>query len=204
MNADVRRTTLGLLLLAACAPAGVRAQFSEERDWAEISLSGRTPESIILAWPTFSYRLARLMIAKYGQPTEATDQRIIWLDNGPWMKTVVYRDPPGRTYNRSKGRLEQSAAYRVLADKLDALARFDKGIEADEKEGRLTASSDDEGDNFLALNLADEVLKGRRTAREASDFRQNASRLRDAGKSSRYFDRLLFVRGGRPANPRSR
>ncbi|MDD5304050.1 MAG: hypothetical protein PHS14_13195, partial [Elusimicrobia bacterium] len=82
--------------------------------------------------------------------------------------------------------------------------RFDKGIEADAKEGRLTASSDDESENFLALNLADEVLKGRRTPREASDFRQNAFRLRDAGKSSPYFDRLLFVRGGRSANAESR
>ncbi|MDD5305209.1 MAG: hypothetical protein PHS14_19080, partial [Elusimicrobia bacterium] len=130
MNANVRRTTLGLLLLAACAPAGARAQFGEDTDFTEIALSGRTAESIILAWPTYSYRLARLMISKYGQPTEATDQRITWLDNGPWMRTVVYRDPPGRTYNRSKGRLEQSAAYRVPAARLDALARFDKGIEA--------------------------------------------------------------------------
>ena len=204
MNDPIRRATLALFTIAACAAAAiVHAQFSVESDLAEISLSGRTAESIILTWPTYSYRLARLMIDKYGQPSEATDQRVTWHDNGPWKRTVVHRDAPGRTFDRSKGRLEQSAAYRVPAQRLDALARFDKGIEADAKEGVLTASSDDESENFLALNLADEVLRGRRTAREATDFRQNVSRLRDSGKSSPYYNRLMFVRRARAPKPAS-
>jgi hypothetical protein len=204
MNDPIRRATLVLFLIAGCAAAAiVRAQFGVESDLAEITLSGRTAESIILSWPTYSYRLARLMIDKYGQPSEATDQRVIWHDNGPWKRTVVHRDAPGRTYNRSRGRLEQSVAYNVPAQKLDALARFDKSIEAAVNEGLLTASSDDESANILALNLADEVLRGRRTAREATDFRQNVSRLRDSGRSSPYFERLMFVRRVRVPKPAS-
>ncbi|MBI2386501.1 MAG: hypothetical protein HYV14_10865 [Elusimicrobia bacterium] len=202
MNDAACRMALGLLLLAACAPSAARAQFREEPDLAEISLSGETPESVILLWPTFSYRLARLMIAKYGQPSQATDHSLVWEGNGQWKRTVVYRVPPmQRTLTRGGGRLEQTVAYRVPARRIDDLGRFDKKIEADATEKRLTARSDDESENFLVLNLADEVLRGRRTPQEAADFRRSAARLRDSGKSSPYFDRLLFVAKEKPAKP---
>lgn len=204
MNDPMRRAILALLLTAACARESVVAQMREEMDLAEISLSGKTPESIILLWPTYSFHLARLMIDKYGQPAEATDRSLVWLDNGPWKKTVVYRVPPEeRPLGRNKGRLEQSVAYRVPKGRLDALARFDKDIEADAKAGRLTARSDDESLNFLDLNLADEVLQGRRTAREAYDFRREVTRLRDAGKTSPYLTGLMFAHSDRHADPES-
>jgi hypothetical protein len=198
MNDAVRITALGLLLLSSWAPSAARAQFRQEMDLGEISLSGETPESIILLWPTFSYRLARLMIARYGQPTRASDHSLVWSGNGQWARTVVYRD----TQKSGGGsRLEQSVAYRVPEARLGDLARFDEDIEVDRKEGWLTARSDDEAENFLALNLADEVLKGRRTPSQAAEFRRSAARLRDAGKSLPYFERLLFVRGGIPLKP---
>lgn len=204
MNAPARRTTLGLLLLAACAPAGAGAQYLGPLELDEISLSGRTPESIILTWPAFSYRLSRLMISKYGQPSEATDHRLVWRDKGPWKWTAVYRIAPGgRLPWKNRGRLEQSVAYRVPAGKLGDLARFDPDIEADAEEGLLTARSDEESANYLALNLADEVLRGRRTPQEAHNFRESVTRQQDTGKSSPYLERLLFVPGGSPANEES-
>jgi len=102
MNDPIRRATLALFLIAACAAARSFTRNSAwESDLAEITLSGRTAESIILAWPTYSYRLARLMIAKYGQPSEATDTGHMH-DNWPWKRTVVHRDAPGRIFNRGK------------------------------------------------------------------------------------------------------
>jgi hypothetical protein len=202
MNDTARRTALGLLLLGAGAT--VRAQMHNIEDATDISVSGKTPESIIISWPTYSYRLARMMIAKYGQPTEAGEKRLVWDDNGPWKRTVVYReDPTGRVFKRSRGRLEQSAAYRVTADKLDALARFDKELEADVDAGRLIVRSDSESENFLALNLADEVIKGRRSPKDASELREKLSHLQRSGKASSYTDGLLFVRKDQFANPES-
>ncbi|MBI2787528.1 MAG: hypothetical protein HYX59_02495 [Elusimicrobia bacterium] len=200
MNHAARLAAIGLLL-ASWTPSAARAQFRQEIDLGEISLSGETPESIILLWPTFSYRLARLMIARYGQPARASDHSLVWSGNGQWARTVVYRDSQ-RTGGGS--RLEQSVAYRVPEARLEDLARFDKDIEADRKEGWLTVRADDEAENFLALNLADEVVKGKRTPRDAADFRRSAARLRDAGKSLPYFDRLLFVPLGSPGSRGSR
>lgn len=199
-----RRTVLSLLILAGAAPTAARAQFREEMDLSEVALSGTTPESIILLWPTFSYRLARLMIARYGQPAEYSDHSLVWIDNAPWKRTVVYRVPPGdRPIAGEGGRLEQSAAYRVPENRVSDLGRFDPDIEADAKAGRLTAISDDESDNFLALNLADDVIRGRRSPKEAAEFRRKQARLRDSGKSSAYLTRLLFVPAGSSANPES-
>jgi hypothetical protein len=197
MNAAARMIALGLLL-AAHAPE-LRAQPLDD-----VSSAGMPPESLILLWPARSYGLARMMLAEYGQPFEASDHRLVWLENGPWKKTVVYRNPPGESVLGSEaGRLEQSVAYRVPEDKLAALARFDRQIGVDPREGRITVLSNSESVNFLALNLADEVVQGRRTAREAALFRRKLLRLRNAGKFSHYLEGLLFFRGkaGNPESP---
>lgn len=199
----VRRIALALLLLVAAAPSA-RAQFREEADLSGIGLSGQTPESIILHWPTYSYRLARMMLSQYGQPVEASDHRLTWLDNGPWKKTVVYRKPPKeRALTEDAGRLQQTVAYRVPADRLGDLGRFDMDIEADKETGRLTAISDSESENFLILNLADEVIRGRRSPKSAKDFRRKQLSLRDAGKTSPYLEKLLFVPEGARVDPES-
>ncbi|MDO8756693.1 MAG: hypothetical protein Q7J64_01665 [Elusimicrobiota bacterium] len=165
MNDRVRRTMLGLLLPATFVPWPARAQYEDRDNLTEIALSGETPESIILLWPTFSHRLARQMISRYGLPVDSTDERVVWRDNGPWKRIVVYRNPPDDgLFRKSRGRLEQSVAYELTPGRAAALAEFDKSIEADEKAGLLTARTDDESSNILALNLADEVLRGRRTA----------------------------------------
>ncbi len=203
MNELVRRIALGLLLLASAAPSG-RAQFREEADLSGIGLSGQTPESIILHWPTFSYRLARLMLSEYGQPVESSDHRLTWIDNGPWKRTVVYRKAPKeRMLAGDGGRLEQSVAYRVPPDRLADLGRFNMDVEADKEAGRLTVISDSESENFLTLNLADEVIRGRRSPKSAKDFRRKQLRLMDAGKTSPYLERLLFVPAGAAVDPES-
>ncbi|UPT74785.1 MAG: hypothetical protein M0D55_03435 [Elusimicrobiota bacterium] len=202
MKAALLRSLALALLAAPWYPAS--AQFRDEPDPTETNVSGKTPETIILSWPTYSYRLARAMIAQYGQPTEARDEALVWHDNGPWKRTVVHREAPGgRAFKRNKGRLEQSAAYRADPAKLDLLARYDREIEADLSEGRLTSRADTEAENFLALNLADEVLTGRREPREAAQLRQKLLHEGPAGKSSSYRDGLMFGRDDQFANPES-
>lgn len=188
--------------LTLAVPAA--AQFRDDPDPTETNVSGRTAETTILSWPTFSYRLARMMIAEYGQPSEIRDDAVVWNDNGPWKRTVVYRDPPsGRVFRRNKGRLEQSAAYRANPDALDRLAAFDRDVEVDLAEARITSRADSEADNFISLNLADEVLSGRKDPKEAASLRQKLEREAPAGKSSSYRDGLLFSAPERYADPES-
>ena len=35
---------------------------------------------------------AKKMIQKYGYPQEATMSRLIWYNNGPWKRTIIYKE----------------------------------------------------------------------------------------------------------------
>ncbi len=205
MNELARRIVGGVLLLAAGIPPGARAQFHEEPDPTDIALSGKTAESIIIAWPTYSYRLARLMIEEYGQPAMLSDDSLVWLDAGPWRRTVVYREskPGDSTPPRHPGRLEQSVAYRVPPEQADALRSFDPLIEADANANLLSYRSDLESENILTLNLADDVIGGRSKPEEAANRRRELLKLSQAGKSSPYLERLLFVQPVKNLDPES-
>jgi hypothetical protein len=188
MNDRTGTRTLAFIALAALAAAAARAQFTPDPDATEINLSGRTPETVIIGWPMQSYRLARMMISEYGQPSEVRDASLTWLGTKPWSRIVVYREAPADS--RGRGRLEQSAAYRMTPGREDSLASFDPTVAS--SDGLLTARADSESENFLALNLADDVVNGRRSPRQASALRARLLKLWNSGKSSPYLERLLF------------
>ena len=155
--------------------------------------ASQTPESVILKWPEGARATAREMIAKYGQPSRFSEGALVWIANGPWRKTVVYRNAwPHFIGRRDKDYLEQTIAYRVPAEKIDDLKRFDRRIEVDESRGRLSARSESEPMNFLALNLADEIVSDKRTVDDARDFYKRTESLSKSGKSSAYMEGFLF------------
>jgi hypothetical protein len=171
----------------------------------EGTASSKTPEDAIRKWPEAARVTALAMIAKYGRPTRYSKDALVWIDNGPWEKTVVYRGAwPHFVGRKNKDYLEQTIAYRVPAGKIDELKRFDRRLEVNESRSQLSARSESEPMNFLALNLAHEIVMDRSSVEDARDFYVKTERLSKAGKSSRYMDGLLFpsrVRDLGPASP---
>jgi hypothetical protein len=49
-------------------------------------------EAMINTWASVPQKVARRMIEKYGPPNEAIPSRLIWYQNGPWKRTILYRD----------------------------------------------------------------------------------------------------------------
>jgi hypothetical protein len=49
-------------------------------------------DQILSTWPEKQREGALKIITKYGFPQEATVSRLIWYNNGPWKRTIVYRD----------------------------------------------------------------------------------------------------------------
>ena len=49
-------------------------------------------KKIIEQWPATSKMAAENTITFYGPPNEATPSRLIWYNNGPWKRTIAYRD----------------------------------------------------------------------------------------------------------------
>jgi hypothetical protein len=165
-----RAVGLGLLtaLLAGAAPA-------------------RSPEAVIRSWPKPAQTAAKALIEKYGAPQRVGDRELVWVDNGPWLRTVAHRDArAGADY------LEQAIAYEAPAEAIAYLRSFSPRVAYDPASKELSARSQSEALNFLALNLADEIARGNRSVESARGFYEKTTALRSAGKSSPYTGGFLF------------
>lgn len=156
-------------------------------------------EQILGGWGDAPQRVARRTIDKYGPPNEATPCRLIWFDNGPWKRTIVYRDEVPHNFPKPHtDLLEQFIDYRVPPGRFSELAAYDGSVVPERTKGEISARCDMEEMNFLALNLAHDVATGRRSAEDARrEYAAQATAFmlkRDAP----YTERLLFgiQRGG--------
>jgi hypothetical protein len=120
-----------------------------------------------------------------------------------WKRIVVRRDAAVHDFpSRHSDYVEQTISYRVPVDKLGELAAFDGSLIPDRGRGELTSRAESEASNYLALNLADEIVSGKKTVPEARRFLSKQSRLSASGKSSTYAEGLLFQQPkSDPADP---
>jgi hypothetical protein len=146
-----------------------------------------TPESIIRTWPAPERAAAGAMLEKYGKPAQFDRKALVWVKNGIWKRTIVYRSGP-----HDREFLQQTIGYIVPDDKLADLKRFNRSLEASTTAGELTFASDREATNILALNLADEIVAGKKSVAEARAAFEKTARLAASGKSSPYTKRLRF------------
>jgi hypothetical protein len=156
--------------------------------------SGATDaQSVIESWPAESKKAAQKMIQKYGQPDEVTASLVMWNDNGPWKKTLVYKQEVDHRFPAPhKDVLQQFVDYQVPPDKFDELAMYDGSVIAERTKGELSARCDMEEANILALNLADEVITGKRGVEDARKFYGEQIMLLKQGQSSPYLSKLRF------------
>ena len=187
MNTVIRKgrvAGLGLLALLVCATAAPQGA---------IAMAVETPESIVMRWPPRTRNAAGLLLEKYGTPDQFDRNALVWFNNGEWKRTVVRRtvsrrDPAGK----NRDYLEQTVGYLVPADKVADLKRFSPMIEMSTTAGELTFASESESKNRLALNLANEIVTGKRGVADARAFLLKTTRLAASGRSSPYLDSLRF------------
>lgn len=197
------------VLLALCA-FGASAEIpgpDEPPVRNETTAAVQTPETVVQQWPERSRGAALALIEKYGEPDLFDEDSLTWDENGPWDETVVYREAPLVSIeDDGRNILKQSIDYDadVPEKKIAALGRFDARVEFDPETGELSAQSEGENLNYLALNLADEIVSGKRTADQAKDFYLKTTRLAAAGKMSPYMEGFLFPRSARPADQLTR
>ena len=133
------------------------------------------------------------MLDQYGQPEIATNEFLLWNDKGPWKRIIVYKSGEKHLFPlKHEDVLEQTVAYKVPAYKLGELARFNGSVIVDRTRGLLSARCYREGVNILALNLADDIVRGKRDVANARRFYAHAIAQMMAGKTSPYTQRLQF------------
>ena len=104
--------------------------------------------------------------------------------------------PPGhRGPLDAAGLSRAERRLRVPHGKVEDIGRFDRSIVVDTNYGELSYCSDSEKIDFLALNLADEIARGRKTAAQARGIYAKVSALAAAGKSSPYLEGFIFKPG---------
>jgi hypothetical protein len=157
------------------------------------SAGGLQADVVINAWNTEPQQAARKLIDKYGQPTVALDDRLIWIGNGQFKHTIVYRDPVEHNFpSRHMDLVEQAISYKVPVNKVGDLSRFDGGLSVNRTKGLLTSFCKDETMNILSLNLANDIVRGKKSVDEARSFSSKTSQLTLSGKSSPYTESLEF------------
>jgi hypothetical protein len=97
--------------------------------------------------------------------------RLIWHHTGPWKRTeVINEEIPHNFPQPHMDMLLQSIDYPVPPDKFDELAAYDGSVIAERTKGELAARCDMEEANFLALNLAHDIVTGIRSVAQARQF----------------------------------
>lgn len=127
----------------------------------------------------------KLLMERYGAPDVLGAGTATWHERGPWKRITIHGGD-------HLSYLEQAVGYHVPAEAAQALAEFDHGLRFDREKEELSARSNSEALNLLALNLADELCAAKRTAPQAREFYVQTARLAAAGKSSDYLETLRF------------
>lgn len=150
-------------------------------------------DQIVSGWSETPQKVARRTLDKYGPPNEATPSRLIWFNNGPWKRTIIYRDEVPHNFPKPHTDvLEQFVNYRVPPEKFSAIAQYDGSVVPERTKGEMSARCDMEEMNFLALNLAHEIATGERDVEDARRVYAEQATAFMLKREAPYTERLLF------------
>jgi hypothetical protein len=151
-------------------------------------------KNAIASWPDKTKTAALALIEKYGPPDGVMDKMLAWNDKDQWKMVGVFRDAiPAADPVAHDVYIGNKISYSVPEDKVGALAKFDHSLVVDQIRGTLTAQGDSEKTNTLTLNLANEIVTGKRDVASAKIFLKKTLKESLAGKSSPYTDGLMFT-----------
>jgi len=161
-STNIRTKTLAALSAAALLAGGGVAARADMMDDANTMMAN---------WSMDAQKAAKGMMKMHGAPDEATPTMLVWHNSGPWKriiasKTTVRHNFPGPHLDS----VEQFISYKVPENKFDELARFDGSVNIDRTRGEMSARCDTEFHNILALNLAHDIIDGKRSVEDARAF----------------------------------
>lgn len=124
--------------------------------------------TFLRGWPIPSREQAIMLIKKYGLPHEASDRYVLWHYNNPWLRTVVWRTGYIHTFPKTHTDIvEQTLNYDVPVRQVSGLLLYNGSIIVNQTRAELSVCCGDEAMNFLAMNLAHEILLGIISPQEA-------------------------------------
>lgn len=149
--------------------------------------------AIVNDWNAMSKKAANLTIEQYGPPNEAIASRLIWYNNGPWKRTIVYRDEIPHDFPQPHTDvIENIINYQVPPEKLSELANFDGSIIVEKTRGEVSSRCDVEAANFTALNVMNDIVAGKLNAEEAREALCEVMAAYMMNRPAPYAEKLQF------------
>ncbi|RJQ55080.1 MAG: hypothetical protein C4521_03180 [Actinobacteria bacterium] len=151
-------------------------------------------ESAITDWEDDQKDAVHQMIDEYGDPDEVTGNHIFWYNRGPWKRITAHKMRASHRFPMPHmDFLEQTINYQVPPDMADELAKFDGSILFDRTRGEMSARCHQEAMNLLALNLADDIVQGKRSVEDARVEYGRTAMSQMMGEKPDYTQRLMFA-----------
>ena len=134
------------------------------KKYIAIKPTKKIANDIIKSWPLQSQIQVKDLLKRYGAPDEVTPSVLIWYNRGPWLRTTVYKEQVIHNWPaKHSDILEQYISYNVPINKYDDLAKYDGSVWAERTKGILAARCHLVPMNFVALNIAHELIHDRLT-----------------------------------------
>lgn len=183
----------GLVSVALSSGAMADGKPGEKHDQDMATGQAKASLQQIKDWPEVSQRAAKDMVQKYGEPDEKTDTMWVWHDNGDWKRTVLSSKPIDHKFPKPhQDVLLQTINYDVPVDKFDDLAEYDGSVIAERTAGELSARCDNEEANYLALNLAHDIIEGDKSVQDARNEYGEALKSFMKNETPKYMQSFAF------------
>lgn len=180
-------------IIARKDAAAITPAFARPRSHGDLERRDRVAKAIA-AWPRAAHLAAISTMDKYGVPNRIRHGLLAWIGNGEWNRTIVYRYGTRYSKPNDNGRaLEQTISYDIPPDKIIVLEGLDIGLRTASGGKELSAISQSEDTNYLAINLAHSVINGLLSAAQAKAIYNSTISYSNAGSPSPYMDGLLFT-----------
>jgi hypothetical protein len=151
-------------------------------------------EQAISSWPQEPRESAKRLIEYYGDPHEHCSTHLTWYQTfDGWKRTVLGREEVPHNFPAPHTDfLEQFVDYRVPLDKYSALAEYDGSVTVERTKGEMSARCGGTAMNFVAINLAHDIITGRRSIQDARTEYAKLYQAYQSGEKPPYTQSFQF------------
>ena len=108
------------------------------------------------------------MIERYGEPNESTPNMLTWHDVPPFKRIIVYREQVPHNFPiPHEDVIEHVISFKIPLNKAGELIKFNGSIKFDRTRGEISARSENEAMNILALNMAYDIITNKKDYTDA-------------------------------------
>jgi len=178
-------STLGIIALSSCS-----TRVKDTTSAAGVADN----QYLFQGWGENSRLAAQSILEKYGQPNEKTESHLIWRSAKAFKRITVYREEAPHEFPLPHyDVVEHVVNYPVPPYMADDLSRFDGSVSFNRTVGELSVRSNSERMNVLALNLATDVIDGKRTWSDARLEHEKQSIEILNGQTTALSEKLHFI-----------